>query len=92
MSGGNGVDFQAMFDMIMRVSAAAELLQAQMTQVQADIRDLKHGQSELKHGQSSIRSELAHYHASVMGHGILITELDERVRRIEQRLDIHPAA
>jgi hypothetical protein len=32
------------------------------------------------------------YHSSAIGHGILISELDERLRRVEQRLDITPDA
>ncbi len=31
-----------------------------------------------------LRADVAAYHASVVGHGILISELDERLRRIEQ--------
>src|ERR1700730_8611712 len=32
------------------------------------------------------------YHASVLGHGILISELEERVRRIERHLYLEPAS
>ena len=32
------------------------------------------------------------YHASVLGHGILISELEERVRRIERHLHLKPAS
>jgi hypothetical protein len=32
------------------------------------------------------------YHASVIGHGILISELDRRLRRIEDHLHLPPAA
>ena len=35
-----------------------------------------------------LRQAVTGYHASVMGHGILISELDDRVRRIERRLDM----
>ena len=44
--------------------------------------------ADLESGQASLRQEVAQYHASVMGHGILISELDQRVRRIEEHLNL----
>jgi chromosome segregation ATPase len=41
---------------------------------------------------TSLREAVTSYHASVLGHGILISELDARVRRIEQHLDLSPPA
>ena len=35
---------------------------------------------------------ITEYHSAVMGHGILITERQERVRRIESHLKLHPVA
>jgi hypothetical protein len=35
---------------------------------------------------------LTHYHASVLGHGIMLSELEERVRRIERHLDLESGA
>ena len=40
----------------------------------------------------SLREAVTHYHSSVLGHGILITELDARVRRIEDHLKLPPSA
>ena len=40
----------------------------------------------------TLRQTLTEYHASVLGHGILISELDARLRRVEQHLDLPPAA
>ncbi len=37
---------------------------------------------------ADIRQALTQYHSSVMGHGILIGELEDRVRRIEQHLSL----
>ena len=44
--------------------------------------------ADIESGQASLRQEVAQYHASVMGHGILISELDHRVRRIEEHLNL----
>jgi hypothetical protein len=38
------------------------------------------------------RQTLTQYHASVMGHGILFSELEHRVRRIEEHLHLPPVA
>ena len=46
---------------------------------------------DLAAGLASLRDALTHYHSTVLGHGILISELDERVRRIERHLRLEPA-
>ena len=38
-----------------------------------------------------LRETLTHYHSSVLGHGLLYSELEDRVRRIERLLKIEPA-
>ena len=38
-----------------------------------------------------LRRAVVEYHTSVIGHGILISELEARVRRLEQHLDLPPA-
>ena len=37
---------------------------------------------------AGLQRAVMEYHSSAIGHGFLLTELDERVRRIEQRLDL----
>lgn len=41
---------------------------------------------------AGLREAVTHYHATVLGHGILYSELDQRVRRIERHLKLGPAA
>lgn len=41
---------------------------------------------------AGLRETLTHYHATVLGHGVLHGELEERVRRIERHLHLEPAA
>jgi len=43
---------------------------------------------DLSASLADLRETLTHYHSSVLGHGILISELDERVRRIELHLNL----
>jgi hypothetical protein len=37
-----------------------------------------------------LRRSVMEYHSSVIGHGVLLTELEERVRRLEQHTGIAP--
>ena len=37
-----------------------------------------------------LRRAIIEYHTSVIGHGILISELEARLRRVEQHLDLPP--
>jgi len=46
---------------------------------------------DLAAGVSGLRETLTHYHSSVLGHGLLYSELEDRVRRIERLLKIEPA-
>ena len=39
----------------------------------------------------ALRRSVMEYHSTAVGHGMLYSELDERVRRIEQRLEIAPS-
>ena len=37
-----------------------------------------------------LRRAVVEYHTSAIGHGVLISELEARLRRVEQRLDLQP--
>ena len=39
----------------------------------------------------ALRRSVMEYHSTAVGHGLLYSELDERVRRIEQRLEMTPS-
>ena len=42
--------------------------------------------------QAELRELRSEYHSSVLGHGVLISDLEDRVRRIEEHLQLPPAA
>ena len=45
---------------------------------------------EMEVGFADVRQTLTEYHSAVLGHGMLITELETRIRRIERHLyDLH---
>jgi hypothetical protein len=39
---------------------------------------------------SSLRRSVMEYHSSAVGHGVLLSEFEERLRKVEQRLDMVP--
>ena len=47
--------------------------------------------ADLSADLAGLRETLTHYHASVLGHGILISELEDHVRCIERHLDLRAA-
>lgn len=86
MSGsGNGIDIAAVYQLLAQVAQTVN----DHTLMLHD-----HGRrlADIESGQASLRQEVAQYHASVMGHGILISELDHRVRRIEEHLNLPHSA
>jgi hypothetical protein len=57
-----------------------------------DVNNLTRDVKDLTYGQTTLRQTLTEYHSSVIGHGILISHLEDRVRRIEHHLNLPPAA
>jgi hypothetical protein len=47
-------------------------------------------QKETREQIVGLRRAVIEYHSSVVGHGLLISEHEERLRRIEQVLDLPP--
>ncbi|RBP07376.1 hypothetical protein DFR50_12721 [Roseiarcus fermentans] len=64
----------------LRADVASDLLtiQAEMARMQKDTREQIVG----------LRRAVVEYHSAVVGHGIIISELEERVRRLEQHLNL----
>lgn len=60
--------------------------------IAADIRDIK--STLIRHDRqfTELRETIGTYHSSVVGQGVLISELDERLSKAERRIDSLPAA
>jgi phage shock protein A len=75
----------------LRAETKAEI-QALSRAVAADLHDLAASQAttkaDLTRQLASLREAVMHYHSSVIGHGVIISELEARVRRIETQLNI----
>lgn len=101
MAEGNGVDLAAIYQLLGTVAADVrtlkedvqylKLVKADKSEV-ADLRAELRGsitdlRGEMRASIADLRQTIVEYHSSVIGHGILISELDERVRRLERRVD-----
>ena len=47
-------------------------------------------QKETREQIVGLRRAVIEYHSSVVGHGLLISEHEERIRRLEQHLNLPP--
>ena len=98
MSGPNGPDIAAVYQLLTQVARAVTGHDRKLDDLAAEFAGLRevvaaHDRKldDLAAGLASLRDAVTHYHSSVLGHGMLISELDERVRRIERHLKLAPA-
>ena len=84
-SSGNGTDMGSLVAML------GDLIAGQRD-VRATLGALRHRLDDVAGQVDSLHEAVTMYHSSVLGHGILISQLDARVRRIEHHLDLPPAA
>ena len=67
-------------------------VRSEMRSLRADVAsDLLVARKETSDQIVGLRRAVIEYHSSVIGHGVLISELEARVRRVEQHLNL-PAA
>lgn len=81
------VDIAAVFQLLGSVAADVREMREEL-RGKAD----KSAIAEVKHDVVSLRQTLTEYHASVLGHGVMISDLEDRVRRIERHLNLPPHA
>jgi len=75
-----------------------EALKAEVAEGRADMRSLRADvasdfivmRKELTEQIVGLRRAVVDYHTSVIGHGVLISDLDARLRRVEQHLNLPP--
>ena len=88
---GNGVDLAAVYQLVAQVAQTVTRHDQVLGSMAAELRDLRRTMAT-KDDLADLRQAVTQYHASVLGHGILISELDARLRRVEQHLNLPPAA
>lgn len=71
----------------MRVAMATKAdLRSEINSLRADVAsDMLVQEKRLSDQIVGLRRSVMEYHSSVIGHGVLLTELEERVRRLEQQ-------
>ena len=64
-------------------------LQSEIQSLRADVAaDFVSVRKEVGEQIAGLRRAVVEYHSAVLGHGVLISELEARVRRIETHLDL----
>jgi signal transduction histidine kinase len=64
---------------------------SEMHSLRADVAsDLMTMEKRLNDQIVGLRRSVMEYHSSALGHGVLLSEFEERLRRVEQRLEIVP--
>ena len=67
-------------------------LRSEMHSLRADVAsDMLTSEKRMSEQFVALRRSVMEYHSTAVGHGILYSELEERVRRLEQRLDMAPS-
>jgi hypothetical protein len=101
MSEGNGADLGHIAVMLQQVIVAQDgqgrrledqgrRIDGLATQVTTGFRELRSEIGGLRSEVSGLRQAVVEYHSAVIGHGVLISELDARLRRVEQHLNLPP--
>ena len=80
---GNGIDLGAVYNLLVQMSGRLDNVSERLDSHERKLDDLAVGLGDL-------RTAVTNYHSTVLGHGILISELDERVRRIERHPKLEP--
>ncbi len=82
-----------MADMRENMATRADVadLRSEMHSLRADVAsDLMTVEKRLSEQIVGLRCAVMEYHSSAVGHGVLITEFEERLRRVEQHLNLPP--
>ena len=94
---GNGTDTGHIVSMLQQMMVSQndqgrrlEGVANDLTALKRDVAGLERSMSNVEADIRGLRQAVTEYHASILGHGFLLSELDDRVRRIEQHLNLPP--
>ena len=99
MAEGNGIDLGSIYGLLVEVAktvsrhdAALLSLQDSIVQLRSEVAagraDLTAFKAQAGAEFATLRQTFTQYHSSVIGHGVLISDLEDRVRRIENPVDL----
>ncbi len=91
---GNGVDIAAVYQLLSQVADTVLRHDRMLLELRRDMDEVKQRMATkedlkglaTKQDLAEVREALNFYHSAVVGHGIQLTELDTRLRRVEERL------
>ena len=76
-----------------KVDTVGADLRSEMRSLRADVAsDLLTSEKRLGEKIAGLRRAVMEYHSSAIGHGVLISEFEDRLRRVEQHLNLPPGA
>jgi hypothetical protein len=81
---GNGIDIGVVYQLLSEVAQTVRSHDEAFSEVYRKLDDLGAGVADL-------REAVRDYHTTVIGHGVLYGELEQRIRRIERHLKLEPA-
>jgi hypothetical protein len=80
-----------MADMRSEVHGIRDDLRSEIHSLRADVAsDLLTLEKRLSDQIVGMRRAVVEYHSAVVGHGVIISDLEARLRRVEQHLDLTP--
>jgi len=78
---------------ISRLDAKIDDVRSEVHSLRADVAsDLMSVEKRLGDQITTLRRAVMEYHSSAIGHGVLYSEIEERLRRVEQHLNLPPAS
>jgi uncharacterized protein YlxW (UPF0749 family) len=86
--------------LLRRIDGKVDSLADKIADVQSEIKSLRANvasdmlvlEKRLGDQIGGLRRSVMEYHSSTIGHGVLLTVLDERARRLEQKTGLSPEA
>jgi hypothetical protein len=92
---GNGIDLAAIYQLLTEVSGRLDGHESKLNELIGAVNEhnrrfdaIRSVLDDLTHGQAELREALSQYHYSVVGQGIAVNRLAERVKLIEENLGL----
>jgi hypothetical protein len=72
------------------IGAVYQAVQSLAGEMRAGFADVRTRLDRVETGLDDVRHTLTEYHSAVIGHGILISDLEARIRRLERHVGLPP--
>jgi predicted nucleic acid-binding Zn-ribbon protein len=92
MQSGNGIDGSAIYALLQEVAQRIAAYDRRFDEIAEVLNEHSRKIDDLRAEVTELRLSVNQYHGAVIGHGIDLTRLTERVKRIEAHLSLDPTA